>query len=205
MLTYLIAITLLTMTPGADTMMVVRNTLRGGAKDGWVSSFGICLGLFVHATLSAVGISALLLYGAEAFILLKTIGALYLLWLGVNNLKAFWELKKHQESTSTHKSPFVFWRSLREGFLSNVLNPKAVIFYMAFLPQFIDPSGSALAQSLFLALLHFIIALAWQGVLIGMICSANRLFLKPSVRQKLELFSGLVMLFLGVRLLLEKR
>ena len=58
LITFLIAITLLTMTPGADTMIVMRNTLRGGAKDGLVSSLGICLGLFVHATLSAIGISA---------------------------------------------------------------------------------------------------------------------------------------------------
>ena len=80
--TYLVAITLLTITPGVDTMMVLRNTLRGGAKDGLVSSLGICLGLFVHATLSAVGISAILLYSATAFTVLKTIGACYLLWLG---------------------------------------------------------------------------------------------------------------------------
>lgn len=67
--TYLVAITLLTITPGVDTMMVLRNTLRGGARDGLVSSLGICLGLFVHATLSAVGISAILLYSATAFTL----------------------------------------------------------------------------------------------------------------------------------------
>lgn len=202
--TFLIAITLLTMTPGADTMIVIRNTLRGGAKDGLVSSLGICLGLFVHATLSAVGISAILLYSATAFMLLKTLGALYLLWLGINSFRSFWNAKKmHQKAVE--QKPFSFWISLQEGFLSNVLNPKAVIFYMAFLPQFISHEHSALAQSLFLALIHFIIATIWLGLLIYTIVSANSFITKKSVRQSLDAISGVVMIALGIRLFLEKR
>lgn len=202
--TFLIAITLLTMTPGADTMIVIRNTLRGGARDGLVSSLGICLGLFVHATLSAVGISAILLYSATAFMLLKTIGALYLLWLGLSSLRSFWNAKRmHQKAVE--KRVFSFWISLQEGFLSNVLNPKAVIFYMAFLPQFISHEHSALAQSLFLALIHFIIATIWLGLLIYTIVSANSFITKKSVRQSLDAISGTVMIALGIRLFLEKR
>jgi threonine/homoserine/homoserine lactone efflux protein len=202
--TFLIAITLLTMTPGADTMIVIRNTLRGGARDGLVSSLGICLGLFVHATLSAVGISAILLYSATAFMLLKTIGAIYLLWLGLSSLRSFWNAKRmHQKAVE--KRVFSFWISLQEGFLSNVLNPKAVIFYMAFLPQFISHEHSALAQSLFLALIHFIIATIWLGLLIYTIVSANSFITKKSVRQSLDAISGTVMIALGIRLFLEKR
>lgn len=202
--TFLIAITLLTMTPGADTMIVIRNTMRGGAKDGLVSSFGICLGLFVHATLSAVGISAILLYSATAFTFLKTIGALYLLWLGFNSLRSFWNAKKMHQNV-IQKKPFSFWISMQEGFLSNVLNPKAVIFYMAFLPQFISHEHSALAQSLFLALIHFSIATLWQAILIYTIISANGFITKKSVRQSLDAFSSIVMIGLGIRLFLEKR
>lgn len=202
--TFLIAITLLTMTPGADTMIVIRNTMRGGAKDGLVSSLGICLGLFVHATLSAVGISAILLYSATAFTLLKTIGALYLLWLGFHSLKSFWNAKRvHQKPVAP--KPFSFWISMQEGFLSNVLNPKAVIFYMAFLPQFISHEHSALVQSLFLALIHFSIATLWQAILIYTIVSANGFITKKSVRQSLDAISGIVMIGLGIRLFLEKR
>lgn len=203
--TYLVAITLLTITPGADTMMVLRNTLRGGASDGWVSSVGICLGLFVHATLSAIGISAILLYSATAFTLLKTIGACYLIWLGFSSLKSFWNARYLDETHAYKHAHFHFFKSLQEGFLSNVLNPKAVIFYMAFLPQFISPEGSALLQSLFLASLHFIVAIIWQGLLIYMICSANHLMMSPHIRRKLDLFSGVVMVLLGLRLFLEKR
>ena len=202
--TFLLAITLLTMSPGADTMIVIRNTLRGGAKDGLVSSLGICSGLFVHATLSAVGISAILLYSATAFTLLKMLGALYLLWLGFNSLKSFWKAKKGHQTYVAPKD-FHFLRSLKEGFLSNVLNPKAVIFYMAFLPQFISHEHSALAQSLFLALIHFIIGTIWQAILVYTIVSANGFIAKKSVQQSLDAISGIVMIGLGIRLFLEKR
>lgn len=204
LLTFLIAITLLTMTPGADTMIVIRNTLRGGAKDGLVSSLGICSGLFVHATLSAVGISAVLLYSATAFTVLKIAGALYLIWLGIGSFKSLWNSTKvHQKAVE--KKPFSFWISIREGFLSNVLNPKAVIFYMAFLPQFINHEHSALAQSLFLALLHFIVGTIWQAILVYTIVSANGFITQKSVRQSLDAVSGVVMVGLGIRLLMEKR
>jgi len=202
--TFMVAITLLTMSPGADTMIVIRNTLRGGAKDGLVSSLGICSGLFVHATLSAVGISALLLYSATAFSALKIAGALYLIWLGMVSLKSFWHHRKVQER-AVEKKPFSFWGSLREGFLSNVLNPKAVVFYMAFLPQFINHEHSALAQSLFLASLHFIVGNLWQAILVYTIVSANGFITKKSVRQSLDALSGVVMIALGIRLFLEKR
>lgn len=202
--TFLIAITLLTMTPGADTLIVIRNTLRGGAKDGLVSSLGICSGLFVHATLSAVGISAILLYSSTAFTVLKSVGALYLLWLGFNSLKSFWNAKGVHQKRIAPK-PFRFLVSLREGFLSNVLNPKAVIFYMAFLPQFISHESSVLGQSLFLALLHFIIGTIWQAILVYTIVSANGFITKKSVRQSLDAISGIVMIALGITLFLEKR
>ena len=84
--TYLIAITLLTITPGMDTMLIIRNTTRGGWKDGAVSSLGICSGLFVHAIISAVGISLILLQSAWAFGALKLAGAGYLVWLGLVTL-----------------------------------------------------------------------------------------------------------------------
>jgi threonine/homoserine/homoserine lactone efflux protein len=204
--TFLAAITVLTIAPGADTMIVLRNTLRGGFKDGLVSSLGISLGLFVHATLSAVGISAILLYSATAFTVLKILGALYLLYLAFGSFKNAWNAKKIDSNSLHVKSKeFRFFRSLQEGFLSNVLNPKAVIFYMAFLPQFINPNASALSQSLLLASVHFILSNIWQAILVLMIISANRLIIRPSIRQKLDIMSGLMMGFLGVRLLLEKR
>jgi len=203
-LTFFIAITLLTMTPGVDTMIVLRNTLRGGVKDGLVSSFGICSGLFVHAFLSAVGISAILLYSTTAFTILKVIGATYLIWLGFVNIQEFIKNKKQKELVTT-KQQFSFWKSLREGFMSNVLNPKTIIFYMAFLPQFISPEHSALMQSMILASFHFIIATIWQGIIIYTIYSANVFITKPSVKKTMDFISGTIMITLGIKLLMAHK
>jgi threonine/homoserine/homoserine lactone efflux protein len=204
LLTFTLAITLLTMTPGVDTMLIIRNTIRGGVKDGLVSSLGICSGLFVHASLSALGISAILLYSTTAFTLLKIIGAIYLVWLGFNSLKTFYSYKKIKEIKANH-GEFSFLRSIREGFMSNVLNPKTIVFYMAFLPQFISPEHSALLQSMLLASLHFIIATIWQGILIYTICKANGFILRPRVRKSLDFISGTVMIGLGVKLFLTHK
>ena len=203
--TFLITITILTMVPGADTMIMFRNTLRGGIKDGLTSNFGISLGLMFHAVLSAIGISAILLYSATAFTLLKTLGAIYLLWLGFSNIRIYFQSKNNQEKVNVKTSEFIFARSIKEGFLSNALNPKIVIFYMAFLPQFIDNSSSVLFQSIYLAFFHFCISFIWLGFLSYTIISASGFITRPKVKKRLELFSGTVMIFLGIKLLLEKK
>ena len=174
--TYLIAITLLTITPGVDTMLVIRNTARGGWRDGALSSLGICSGLFVHAFISAVGISVILLQAAWAFSALK--------------------LANGQPAAAC---PLNFRRSLREGFLSNVLNPKTAVFYMAFLPQFINPAHSALLQSLLLAGLHFLIAMIWQCLLALMVRQFKCWLQRPRVSQLFDGITGTVMIALGLR------
>lgn len=85
---FLIAITILTLTPGLDTALVIRNTSRAGFADGCTTSLGICFGLFVHATFSAIGISAILAQSAELFQIVKMVGAAYLIWLGISSLRS---------------------------------------------------------------------------------------------------------------------
>jgi RhtB (resistance to homoserine/threonine) family protein len=197
--TYLIAITLLTLTPGVDTMLVIRNTARGGWRDGAVSSLGICSGLFVHATISAVGISVILLQAAWAFSALKLAGAAYLVWLGVCSWRKVFKRDSFKVGNGMTPGSFRLRRSLREGFLSNVLNPKTAVFYMAFLPQFINPAHSALAQSLFLAGLHFIIAMIWQCLLALMVKQLKRWLQRPAISQCFDGITGTVMIALGLR------
>ncbi len=203
--TYLVAITLLTITPGVDTMLVIRNTARGGWRDGAVSSLGICSALFLHATISAVGISVILLQAAWAFSALKFAGAAYLIWLGLSSWRKV--IKKETfaiaNGNGSGSGEFFVSRSLREGFLSNILNPKTAIFYMAFLPQFINPAQSALFQSLFLAGLHFVIAMAWQCLLALMVKQLKLWLQKPRVSQIFDGVTGTVMVGLGVRVASE--
>ena len=203
--TYLLAITLLTLTPGVDTLLVIRNTSRGGVRDGVVSSFGICSGLFVHATVSAVGISLILLQSAIAFSLLKFAGAGYLIWLGLTSLrKACVATGAASVSVSPVGSGFRPRRSFLEGFLSNVLNPKTIVFYMAFLPQFIDPARSALQQSLLLAGVHFLIAMLWQTVLALLVRQTRNWLMQGNAGKLLEGLSGSILMLLGLKLGLDR-
>lgn len=204
--TYLIAITFLTITPGVDTMLVIRNTARGGWRDGATSSLGICTALFLHATISAVGISVVLLQAAWAFSLLKLAGAVYLVWLGLVSWRKVLMPEKLEFANGQMAgvSPFLVQRSLREGFLSNILNPKTAIFYMAFLPQFINPEQSALMQSLFLAGLHFVIAMIWQCLLALMVKSIKGWLQRPGVSQLFDGVTGTVMIGLGLKVAIDR-
>jgi len=201
-----LALTLLTLTPGVDTFLVIRNTSRGGFRDGAVSSLGICAGLFVHATVSALGISAVLLHSARAFQGLRLAGAAYLVWLGLASLRHALARRAAAAPQGLMAAGGAFrpLRSLREGLLSNVLNPKAVVFYMAFLPQFIHPSRPALPQALFLAACHFTIAMAWQCFLALVVNRARTALARPGIHRLLEGFAGGIILLLGLRLALDR-
>lgn len=200
---FIIAITILTLTPGLDTALVIRNTSRGGIVDGSVTSVGICSGLFVHALFSAVGISALLAQSAELFSFIKMLGAAYLIWLGLSSLKMVLSKQQGLDIKEGSDHSLSVKRSLREGFLSNVLNPKTAVFYLAFLPQFIDPQGSPLLQSLFMAGVHFVIAMCWQCGLAGALTSAKSLLKSPRFMTWMEGTTGAVLVLLGAKLIVE--
>lgn len=204
---YLVAITLLTITPGVDTLLVMRNAGRGGLQDGCVTSVGICCGLFIHATLSALGISMLLVETAWAFTALKWAGACYLIWLGLNSLRQAAvrgpEKSGDQESPGAARAlmkPVSTAVAFREGLLSNVLNPKTALFYMALLPQFIDPAGNAFQQSLFLAAVHFVLAMVWQCSLAVLVVKSRRLGVGRGIKRALNALTGGFFVAMGAKL-----
>ncbi|MEP0177961.1 MAG: LysE family translocator [Paraglaciecola sp.] len=200
---FLVAITLLTITPGIDTVLVIRNSSRSGGVDGVVTSFGICMGLFVHATLSAVGISAILLQSVELFTVIKWLGAAYLIWLGLGGLKLAFKGQHGIAMNDVTSRSVNVSRSLREGFLSNVLNPKTAVFYLAFLPQFINPDYSPFLQAMTMAGIHFVIAMAWQSCLAGTVSSAKRFFASSTALRWMDGVTGSVLIFLGSKLILN--
>src|SRR5829696_2522565 len=129
---------LLTVTPGADTMLVIRSVMARGQRAGLMTTLGICCGLLVHGVLSGLGVSLILLRSAMLFEAVKLVGAGYLIHLGA---KSLWGLRRGLDAVeppagqtqAVHRRP---WQSFVEGMLNNVLNPKVAVFYLAFLPQF---------------------------------------------------------------------
>jgi RhtB (resistance to homoserine/threonine) family protein len=127
---------LLNLTPGPDVLYIVNNALRSGARAGVVAALGINAGCFVHIFAAAVGVSALLAASATAFTVLKWAGAAYLLWVGVRLLFA---KSAPQAWSAAMPQGQSLWTVFRGGFLTNALNPKVAIFFLAFVPQFIAP------------------------------------------------------------------
>lgn len=201
---FVVAITLLTVTPGVDTLLVIRNTSRGGLRDGVLTSVAICAGLFVHALVSSAGISLILLQSAWAFSALKLAGAAYLVWLGLKSLLNARHARGLSLDAGVAHQRVSCWLPLREGFLSNVLNPKTIVFYMAFLPQFIAPTDPAILKSLWLAGVHFVIANLWQISVAMMVGGAGRWLSRPRVSRWMEGITGTVMVMLGARLALSR-
>jgi threonine/homoserine/homoserine lactone efflux protein len=131
---------LLNLTPGPDVLYIVSSALRGGVRTGFVAALGIVSGCFVHVFAAALGVGALLATSATAFTVLKWLGAAYLVWMGVKLLL----IRGGPTVLPAVAGPAAVvperWRVYRQGFLTNVLNPKVALFFLAFVPQFIAPA-----------------------------------------------------------------
>jgi threonine/homoserine/homoserine lactone efflux protein len=194
----------LTVTPGADTFLVVRNVARGGAKGGLATTSGVTLGVFGHAALSALGVSVVLARSAEAFTALKLAGAAYLVWLGGRSLIAAFgpttpSAVPDVRGDGARRSAFA------EGLTTNLLNPKVAVFYLAFLPQFISAGDPVLAKSLLLAAIHAVEGLIWLGALSFALGGFGAWLARPVVRRGLDGTSGAVLCGFGARLALKER
>lgn len=132
---------LLNLTPGPDVLYIVTNALRSGVRAGVVAALGIVSGCFVHVFAAALGVGALLATSAAAFTALKWIGAAYLMWMGVKLLFAKGGSPIVPGDAAHTKVPADFVRIYLRGFLTNVLNPKVALFFLAFVPQFIAPGA----------------------------------------------------------------
>jgi RhtB (resistance to homoserine/threonine) family protein len=184
----------LSLTPGPDMALVLRNTLRDGRPAGFCTVGGIALGLLVWATMSALGIAAVLAASATVFTVLKLAGAAYLVYLGVQSLRA---LRRGQERVETPKpagSPF------RQGLVTNLLNPKLAVLFTTLLPQFISHDDPA-AKSALLAAVFVAIGLSWLTVytlIVGAVARSRRF------RVVTEAITGVVLIALGARLAVER-
>lgn len=203
---FALAAALLTVTPGQDTLLVVRNVLRGGSGDGAVTTLGICSGLFIHALLSAAGMSIVLTQSATAFHVMKVAGAGYLVWLGVRSLvrAARGRYEADGAAPTITSAGVPSGRCFMEGLLSNALNPKTAMFYLAFLPQFIAPTDPVLPTSLLLASIHFGEALVWLLVVSVAVDRMRLVFTSPA-RRWLDGMCGALLVAVGVRLAIERQ
>lgn len=206
---YIAAATVLAISPGPDTMFVLASSASGGPRAGIAATFGISSGLLGHALMAALGVSALIAASSAAFDVLRIAGAVYLVWIGFGALRACVAGLRHGGTTRQQASgEAVAWSAYRRGFVTNALNPKVAVFYVAFLPQFTDPAlGQVHAQILLLAAIHAAIGIVWLGALSVLSGRAAKAFArKPRVRAWLDGAAGAIYVLLALRMLfLERR
>jgi threonine/homoserine/homoserine lactone efflux protein len=201
MTTFAIAALLLIMMPGPDQVLITRNVVVGGRYGGLLTMLGGVLGLTVHAGVAALGLSALLLASATAFTVLKIVGAVYLLWLAVQMLRSAMRSGRTPLADEAVAAPLQRSAYLRQGFLSNALNPKVALFFVTFLPQFLSvDSGSPRAEALLLSGIFAVLYLAWFGLYIAAVDRLGRWLRRPRVKARIEQFTALVLATVAVRL-----
>lgn len=200
---------LLTITPGADTLLVMRSVLTRGQRAGLLTTLGICSGCLIHAALSALGLSLILMRSALVFDAVKLAGAGFLVYLGVQALRQAWraegQLVPLEPSQPAGQPQSMFTQPFVVGLLTNLLNPKVAIFYLAFLPQFLSPGDPVLAKSLLLALLHAVMGVVWLSLVTVFISGLRAWLVRPRVKRTLETFTGTVLILFGLRLALARR
>lgn len=198
---FIAAASILTVTPGVDTAMVLRSAASGGPRPAAYAAAGIALGCLIWGAAVSVGLGALLAASEVAFTVVKWAGVAYLLYLGLKLLLHPRTSLDGSELGSPNLHP---WQSLRQGLLTNLLNPKVGVFYITFLPQFL-PSGSSVALfSFLLATIHVLLGLAWFAVLIAATVPMGRLLRRPHVVKALDRITGGIFIAFGAKLALSK-
>lgn len=196
----LVVLALLTVSPGADMALVAKITFERGRSAALLATLGICSGLLVHATASALGLSVILATSAGAFTIVKLAGAAYLAYLGLQALRSSFRSDAVETPTARRRAnPFV------QGVFSNVLNPKVAVFYLTFLPQFMSPGDNVLVRSLAFALAHAVMGILWLSAYAYVLSRVSDVFQGAGVRRWLERVTGGVLIALGARLALERR
>jgi threonine/homoserine/homoserine lactone efflux protein len=190
----------LAVVPGPAVLYIVAQSVEGGRKAGVVSALGIASGGLFHVLAAVIGLSALVAASAEAFTVVKIAGAAYLIWLGIRTL-----LTKEDRIGGRRPEP-TLTRTYRQGVVVNILNPKTALFFLAFLPQFVDPDASVRPQLAVLGATFVVIALSTDLIwalaagTAGAVLRRSRTFLRVQ-----RYVSGTVFVALGAVAALARR
>jgi threonine/homoserine/homoserine lactone efflux protein len=188
--------------PGPDFAVVTKNTLAGGRRRGRWTGLGVSSSNLVQGTAAAFGLSALIVSVQPLFESIKWAGVAYLGYLGVQALRS---ARRGEYAPLDGSDPARSARSAagwRQGFISNITNPKVLVFYLAVLPQFLAP-GAGLGWLLLLAWTHAVLSLSYLQVLVTGLHGARRLLMRNRVRRALDAATGVVLLGFGARLAAE--
>jgi threonine/homoserine/homoserine lactone efflux protein len=193
---------LLNLAPGQDTFYIVGRSLAQGTRVGIVSALGINAGSVVHTFAAAIGLSAILAASASAFMVLKLVGAVYLVYLGVRMLMASGAASSPPATLPAHST----WTAFRQGMLTNLLNPKVALFFLAFMPQFIDAESTTKVLAFIVLGATFVFTGTTWCLILALAAGKMRdsFVRRPKQMGLVSRVTGGVFVLLGLRLALTK-
>lgn len=206
---YIVLAAALAVAPGPDVLFVIANGMRHRVRGAVASAFGICAGSVLHAFAAALGISAVIAASPLMFDILRYAGAAYLAWLGLQAVRSWWinrSASRDSDVAALQKEQGTVRAVFRQGLITNILNPKVVVFYLALLPQFVSVDlGHVGLQIFLLGCIHNLIGLIF---LLSVGCAAGRAsgwLAKHNFARWLDGFAGLFFIGLAVRLVVTGR
>jgi RhtB (resistance to homoserine/threonine) family protein len=191
--------------PGPDTAVVTKNVLVHGRRAAFGTSLGVSTGLLVWTIAAAVGIASLLRASETAFTILKIAGALYLIWLGIGALRDARHAGAVEGSATDSRPAMGALGGFRQGFLSDLANPKIGIFFTSLLPQFVDPGQPVLFPFLTLGAVFVLMTVVWLAAYTLVASRAAETLQRPRVRAALDRITGVALIAIGLRLATERR
>ncbi|CEG27184.1 LysE family translocator [Bacillus sp. B-jedd] len=190
--------------PGPDIAIITKNTVTVGKAGGVRTVMGACCALLIHTTAAVLGLSAIIMKSALLFSVLKYVGAVYLLYLGI---KTLWSIKNKGSASSveTHaKSRIKSESSFKQGFLTDLLNPKVALLFLTFFPQFVDHGSSSVLPFILMGLTYTMITALWCFFYVLLINRISAFMKNPKTQSIIEGITGTILIGFGIRLFLEK-
>ncbi|HWI49332.1 MAG TPA: LysE family translocator [Rummeliibacillus sp.] len=195
---------LLILLPGPDTAIATKNTLTLGKKGGLKTILGTCCALLIHTLAAVVGLSAIIAKSAFIFSIFKYIGGGYLIYLGVKSFISMRKQKQDMEILKEDEVKYDDHSCFKQGFLTNLLNPKVAVFFLTFLPQFVDPNIHSFLPFVWMGLTYVALTAIWFVFYILLLNAIRTFMMKPQTQLAIEGITGTVLVGFGIKLALEK-
>lgn len=189
---------LLIILPGPDSGLVIQNSIMHGQKAGFKTVLGSVSGLLIHTAAAVFGLSALLMKSATLFTILKYVGAAYLIYIGFMALKSLKNKSEQQVIVRKEKSFFL------QGFITCAANPKVAVFFLTFLPQFVQDGYNHMLQFALMGLTYAAMTIVWFLMYVYLIEIFSKWLKRPAVQKSIQGCTGIVLMFFGIRLAMEK-
>lgn len=195
---------LLILLPGPDTAIATKNTFSVGKTGGLQTMLGTCCALLIHTTAAVLGLSAIIVKSALLFSIFKYVGAVYLIYLGI---KTLWGLRNKEVAATDEVAAENKYESkscFKQGFLTNLLNPKVAVFFLTFLPQFVNPGHDTFLPFLLMGATYTILTALWFFFYIYLLNQISAFMKKPRTQMVFEGITGTILIGFGLKLAMEK-